>query len=272
MVESDISTGNPKEAKIFGSKVPGAAPGCRENTARKAFLIYGKILGRHSQGGDTMTQQQNQNSDNNLPVGLGQPALRALSVAGYSRLEQFTTVTEADLLKLHGIGPKAIGTLRSALDARGLSFASPVGTSLSGEKVYDSPSGWVQDHIHSYVESGGKEGHLWRGLPTLLLTTRGRKSGKLRRTALIYGQDGKNYLLVASNGGAPNHPAWYLNLAENPDVELQVGAAKFAALARTAAKEEKPRLWKLMTAIFPQYDTYQVKASREIPLVILEPV
>jgi deazaflavin-dependent oxidoreductase (nitroreductase family) len=142
----------------------------------------------------------------------------------------------------------------------------------SDEEVFDSPTGWVKSHIKTYVESDGKKGHLWRGLPTLLLTTQGRKSGKLRRTALIYGQDGKNYLLVASNGGDPNHPAWYLNLSANPEVELQVGTEKFKARARTANATEKPKLWKIMSKIFPTYDRYQAKAGREIPLVILEPL
>jgi len=142
----------------------------------------------------------------------------------------------------------------------------------SNEKVYDSPTGFVKDHIREYVESDGKQGYLWRGVPTLLLTTRGRKSGKLRRTALIFGRDGKNYLLVASKGGAPNHPLWYLNLVDNPEVDIQVGADKFTAHARTATKDEKPRLWKIMAGIFPRYDEYQAKAAREIPVVILEPV
>ena len=142
----------------------------------------------------------------------------------------------------------------------------------SEEEVFDSPTGWVKSHIRDYVESDGKKGHRWRGLPTLLLTTRGRKSGKLRRTALIYGRDGKNYLLVASNGGASTHPSWYLNLVENPEVELQVGADRFTARASTATGEEKARLWQLMIEIFPQYDQYQAKAGREIPLVTVEPV
>ena len=142
----------------------------------------------------------------------------------------------------------------------------------SEEIVFDSPKGWVRSHIRDYVESDGKKGHRWRGLPTLLLTTVGRKSGKLRRTALIYGRDGQSYLLVASNGGAPNHPLWYLYLVENSEVELQVGADKFPAHARTATTEEKPRLWKLMTKIFPHYDIYQAKAGRDIPVVVVEPI
>jgi len=141
-------------------------------------------------------------------------------------------------------------------------------------EIFDSPTGWVRDHIHRYVESNGEQGHQWRGVPTLLLTTRGRKSGKLRRTALIYGEADGNYLLVASNGGADQHPLWYLNLSTTPEVELQVGADKFAAHARIATAEEKVRLWPMMTKIFPTYDRYQQKAGkagRDIPLVILTP-
>jgi len=138
------------------------------------------------------------------------------------------------------------------------------------EEVLDSPTGWVAEHIRRYVESDGAQGHLDQGSPTLLLTTRGRRSGKLRRTALIYGQDGDRYFVVASNGGAPKHPAWYLNLVEHPDVTVQVGPDRFAARARTASAEEKPPLWEQMTGIFPLYSQYQAKAGREIPLVILE--
>ncbi len=139
------------------------------------------------------------------------------------------------------------------------------------EEVTDSPTGWVAEHVRRYVETDGREGHEWRGVPTLLLTTRGRKSGKLRRTALIYGKDGEErYLLVASKGGAPEHPSWYLNLAAHPEVEVQVGADKFAARARTADAQEKPRLWQLMTSIWPDYDGYQKKTDRDIPVVIVE--
>ena len=140
------------------------------------------------------------------------------------------------------------------------------------EQVFDSPTGWIKDHIHEYVESDGEKGYLWHGVPTLLLTTRGRKLGLLRRTALIFGRDGKDFLLVASKGGAPKHPLWYLNLVANPEVEIQVGADKFTVRARTATKEEKLRLWKIMAEIFPRYDEYQAKAGRDIPLIILEPV
>ena len=138
------------------------------------------------------------------------------------------------------------------------------------EEILDSPTGWVAKHVRRYVETDGRSGHRWNGRETLLLTTRGRKSGKLRRTALLYGRDGDRYLLVASNGGARNHPSWYLNLAAQPEVQVQVGADKFAARARTAGAEEKPRLWRLMVAIWPYYDRYQKRTSRDIPVVIVE--
>jgi deazaflavin-dependent oxidoreductase (nitroreductase family) len=137
--------------------------------------------------------------------------------------------------------------------------------------ILDSPTPWVADHIRAYLETGGAEGHLYGRWPTLLLTTRGRRSGRLRRTALIYGRDRDRYLLVASNGGADRHPAWYLNLTETPAVSLQVAADRFAATARTATAEERPRLWEIMAELFPQYVEYQAGTARELPLVILVP-
>jgi deazaflavin-dependent oxidoreductase (nitroreductase family) len=138
------------------------------------------------------------------------------------------------------------------------------------EQVHDSPTGWVADHVRTYLETEGRDGHTWNGVPTLLITIRGHKSGKLRRTALIYGRDGDRYVVVASRGGAPQHPAWYLNLTENPEVQVQVGAESFTARARTATPQEKPSLWKTMTSIWPDYDNYQRKTDREIPVVVLE--
>ncbi len=140
---------------------------------------------------------------------------------------------------------------------------------LQGE-VFDNPTEWVARHIRRYVETDGREGHRWKGVQTLLLTTRGRKSGRLRRTALIYGRDGDRYLVVASQGGAPKHPSWYLNLNAHPEVAVQVGADRFTARASTAPADEKPRLWRSMTALWPDYDRYQARTSREIPVVILE--
>jgi deazaflavin-dependent oxidoreductase (nitroreductase family) len=138
------------------------------------------------------------------------------------------------------------------------------------EEVFDSPEGWVADHIRGYVQSDGATGHEWHGVNALLLTTRGRKTSKLRRTALYYGPDGDRYIVVASNGGADTYPAWYLNLAETPDVQVQVQSDKFAAKARTATADEKPRLWKLMAKLFPKYESYRQGTQRDIPVVILE--
>ncbi|OLB80871.1 MAG: nitroreductase [Actinobacteria bacterium 13_2_20CM_2_71_6] len=139
------------------------------------------------------------------------------------------------------------------------------------EEVLDSPVGWVAKHVRKYVESGGRKGHSYWGNDTLLLTTRGRRSGKLRRTALIYGRHGDAYVVVASNGGAATHPLWYLNLVADPQVYVQVGAQSFPARARTATAEERPELWRMMTKLFKQYGRYQKKTDREIPVVILEP-
>jgi deazaflavin-dependent oxidoreductase (nitroreductase family) len=137
-------------------------------------------------------------------------------------------------------------------------------------EVFNSPTGWVAEHISRYVESNGTNGHRWNGVNTLLLTTRGRRSGKLRRTALIYGRDGDRYLVVGSYGGAAKHPIWYLNLRADPQVEVQVGAEKFRARAVTTTGEERDRLWQLMTSIWPQYDQYQTRTAREIPVVAIE--
>src|SRR5689334_10078994 len=114
------------------------------------------------------------------------------------------------------------------------------------EEVIDSTVESVAKHIRRYVETDGKDGYLFHGLPTLLLTVRGRKSGKLYRTALIYGQEGERYLLIPSNGGSAEHPSWYLNLVENPQVDAQINADKFSARARIANAEEKPALWQIM--------------------------
>jgi deazaflavin-dependent oxidoreductase (nitroreductase family) len=129
---------------------------------------------------------------------------------------------------------------------------------------------WIEDHLRRYKETNGEEGHIWRGVPTLLLTTAGQRSGNPYETPLIYGRHGDRYLIVASRGGAPKHPQWYRNLRANPEVEVQVGADRFRARARPATPEEKPALWKLMTGVWPAYDEYQARTSRQIPVVILE--
>lgn len=129
-----------------------------------------------------------------------------------------------------------------------------------------------EEHVRTYRDTGGKVGHIWRkGSKILLLTTTGRKSGKPRTTPLIYEDAGDGqYVIVASKGGAPEHPGWYENLAKTPEVELQVKDDVFAARARTAEGEERERLWKLAAQQWPDYDTYQQKTDREIPVVVLE--
>lgn len=140
------------------------------------------------------------------------------------------------------------------------------------QDVVDSPSGWVAEHIRNYVETGGERGHEWKpGVPTLLLTVTGRRTGTRRRTALIYGRSGDAYVVVASKGGAPEHPTWYLNLQADPEVEVQVGAETFTATARTVTGEERERLWDEMARIWPDYRSYAARTDREIPVVVLDP-
>jgi deazaflavin-dependent oxidoreductase (nitroreductase family) len=128
-----------------------------------------------------------------------------------------------------------------------------------------------EEHVQRYRETDGEVGHIWKkGSKTLLLTTTGRKSGEPRTTPLIYEQDGDKYVIVASKGGAPEHPGWYANLEKDPQVELQVKGDVFPARARTAQGEERERLWKLAAQQWPDYDAYQQKTDREIPVVVLE--
>jgi deazaflavin-dependent oxidoreductase (nitroreductase family) len=135
------------------------------------------------------------------------------------------------------------------------------------EEVFDNPTDWVAKDIRRYVE-GSK--HRFYGHDTLLLTTRGRRSGKLRRTPLFYGRDGDRYVLVGSNGGVRTHPAWYFNILDNPAVVVQVRDETFAALARPAAADERPRLWEMMATAVPQYVGYQKRLRRELPVVVVE--
>lgn len=127
-----------------------------------------------------------------------------------------------------------------------------------------------QEHVERYRATDGEEGHDWRGTVTLLLTTTGRKSGEPRTTPLIYGRSGDDYLVVASQGGAPQPPAWFRNLEADPDVEVQVKGDRFPARARVATPEEKPEMWRTMTSEWPAYDDYQARTDREIPVVVLE--
>ena len=127
------------------------------------------------------------------------------------------------------------------------------------------------EHVKVYLDTDGEVGHEWRNdTSILILTTKGRKSGEERLNALIYGMAGDHPMIVASKGGNPQHPGWYLNLRENPNVQVQIRDDKFDATARDATPEERPELWKQMAAEWPDYDNYQQKTDREIPIVILE--
>jgi deazaflavin-dependent oxidoreductase (nitroreductase family) len=125
-------------------------------------------------------------------------------------------------------------------------------------------------HVERYEATDGAEGHDWQGTTTLILTTRGRRSGEQRRTPLIYQRHGDDVLVVASNGGAPAPPAWFLNIEADPEVGVQVRGDRYRARARVATRSEKPEMWKTMTATWPAYDDYQSKTDREIPVVVLE--
>ncbi len=139
---------------------------------------------------------------------------------------------------------------------------------------------WISSHVRQYLESGGTEGHIWDStpvggpgpLPCLLLLTKGRKSGRKITVPLIYGETGGRYVIIASRGGTPTHPDWYLNLSADPHVRVQVGTERFDAVASTCPEgAERDRLWKQMAEIYPPYDAYQSMTERRIPVVILEP-
>lgn len=128
-----------------------------------------------------------------------------------------------------------------------------------------------EDHVRQYRETDGDTGYWWNGAPTLLLTTTGRRSGQERTTPLIFGRDGDDYLVVASVGGAPHHPAWYLNLRDDPNARIQVAGEHVDVVARAAGEDERPRLWRVMNDVWPNYDGYQERTDREIPVVVLTP-
>jgi proline iminopeptidase len=152
---------------------------------------------------------------------------------------------------------------------------------MSEAKLAPSLPGWMVEHANRYLSSGGAEGHIYEmnqpgrpemRVPSLLLTTTGRKSGEKFIFPLFYGETGSSYFVVASKGGAPKHPVWYLNLQANPEVEVQVGTKKLKARARTASGVERARLWEKSLEFWPPYADYQKKTDREIPVVVLDPV
>jgi deazaflavin-dependent oxidoreductase (nitroreductase family) len=126
-------------------------------------------------------------------------------------------------------------------------------------------------HTATYRAAGGKVWNRMYGVPILLLTTRGRKSGKLRTKPLMYGRDGNGLVLVGSNGGAPYQPDWYWNL-QSQEGEVQIGSERRRVRGREAEAEERARLWAQMVALFPKFEEYQKMTTRRLPVVVLEPV
>lgn len=133
-----------------------------------------------------------------------------------------------------------------------------------------SPYDFVADHVEQYEASGGTEGAEFNGLPCVVLTTTGRKTGKARKSPLIRVHDGTDYVVIASMGGQPKHPVWYLNLSADPEVTLQDKGEIHELRARTADGEERERLWAVATGVYPEYDEYQANCERQIPVVVLE--
>ena len=139
---------------------------------------------------------------------------------------------------------------------------------------------WHQEHLRRYLETDGADGHLWKSprpeapnpVTILLLTTTGRRSRQPFTFPLIYGEHGSSFVIVASKGGAPEHPGWYQNLLAAPEAHVQVLGRRFRARARTAEGSERALLWRQMTAFFPPYVEYQARTDREIPVVVLDPV
>jgi len=140
-----------------------------------------------------------------------------------------------------------------------------------GSPIYEpSPHRFVRDHVDRYLASDGVDGFEWEGAKCVLLTTVGRKSGNLRRVPLVRVVDGDRYLLVASMGGSPRNPEWYLNLVANPEVTIQDRGEIHNLRARTATAAEKAELWPLAVRQWPEYVDYQARTDRDIPIVICE--
>jgi deazaflavin-dependent oxidoreductase (nitroreductase family) len=127
-----------------------------------------------------------------------------------------------------------------------------------------------EEHVRQYRETDGATGYAWNGTTTLLLTTKGRKSGLDRTIAIIFAEVDGKYILIASKGGAPAHPQWYLNLCDEPRVTLQIKSDIFAATARTAEGKERDQLWAVANQQWPKFDLYQARTERKIPVVVLE--
>jgi len=141
---------------------------------------------------------------------------------------------------------------------------------LSGTYV-PSPTEWVRDQVELYESSGGTQGTTLRGLPVILLITKGAKSGNIRKSPLMRVEHDGSYAVVASKGGAPENPVWYYNVVANPDVELQDGPSKWDMVAREVTGDEKKVWWDRAVAAYPDYAEYQKKTDRPIPVFVLEP-
>ena len=147
-----------------------------------------------------------------------------------------------------------------------------MGHVLEAEEIIDSPREMVREHLLRYLASDGEDGFIHNGAPTLLLTTRGRRTQQLRRTALIFGRHHDDYLVVGSRGGAPKNPLWVENLLVDPKVIVQVRGSVTPAIARLASPSERREYWKIMTEIWPAYDEYQKKTERQIPVIVLSTI
>ncbi|HEV3281647.1 MAG TPA: nitroreductase family deazaflavin-dependent oxidoreductase [Acidimicrobiales bacterium] len=135
-----------------------------------------------------------------------------------------------------------------------------------------STAAWVRDQVETYERSGGTEGTTLRGMPVVILTSRGARSGKVRKTPLMRVEHDGSYAIVASQGGAPTHPRWYFNLVADPHVVLQDGPVRSDMVAREVIRDEKAEWWARAVAAYPDYAEYQQRTDRQIPVFVLEPV
>ena len=194
-----------------------------------------------------------------------------LSIATQQQRRHSTSAKIGLLLKPELADPPPDGMFPAALKE---------GTMAEAKLAPNLPD-WMVEHANRYLASGGTDGHMYKTTvpqrgeitaPALLLTTTGRKSGDKFIFPLFYGMDGDSCFVIASKGGAPQHPGWYRNILANPDVEVQVATKKINARARTTEGEERLRLWKKALEFWPPYADYQLKTEREIPVVVLDPV
>ena len=139
---------------------------------------------------------------------------------------------------------------------------------------------FIKNHVRQYLESGGKEGHQWDSsavggpglLPCLLIAAKGRKTGKFTTLPLLYGETDGGYIVIASRGGSPQHPGWYLNLKAHPEINAQVGTERVRVRAEEVEGDERDRLWRQMVELYPPYEDYQKKTKRTIPVMVLKRV